>query len=646
MMRRYWKWALGVLLLIAIGLAVLRSLRRLGMFRENRGAYEEARLVVDGLPGPEDLAIDRAAGRIFASVHQRCGGAISEYPDGVYLIDHLQQAPPRHLTRNGPADFHPQGIDFYRHPASGSFIFAVNHRDDGQQTIEIFEWSSVDTSLIHRHSVADPLLVWPNDLVATGPQSFYVTNVSRYGPGLGRKLDAFLGLRGGYLAYFDGQKMRKAVRGLAYPNGIALTPDGRKLYVSETIAGNLLTYQLSGDGKPQLTARQFLGYGLDNVALDAEGDAWIAAHPNMLRLNQHRQSQAVPSPSRLYHLPLTEASGLPEIVLEDDGRQISGLSTALPVGRTLLLGTVCGPGIQSINMQQPSNSSLTGVDAWRERGAFLGRERRRLFYREGGQGPTLLLLPAFPTASWGWHRLWAPLAADYHLLAPDPLGSGFSDKPPGKSHYAIDSLVDDLEYLLREKGIQRLHLLANAYGACLAQELIARQGEGADYRIESVCFIGGGLFPEYAHVTGMQRFLLTPPGRWLARLAPAPYGSFRNRFRQTFGADHPPSEALIRQCWKLLNTNGGRQRVPDVIRYLEDRRRKARRLESALLNTDIPKGLINSRTDELTGAPINRRWRELLPDAFFFPLPGDVGHYPPLETPHAVLEAYRLFRQQ
>ncbi len=55
----------------------------------------------------------------------------------------------------------------------------------------------------------------------------------------------------------------------------------------------------------------------------------------------------------------------------------------------------------------------------------------KVFYREAGdpQKPTLLLLHGFPTSSHMFRNLIPLLANDYHLIAPDFLGFGFSDAP-------------------------------------------------------------------------------------------------------------------------------------------------------------------------------------------------------------------------
>jgi pimeloyl-ACP methyl ester carboxylesterase len=59
----------------------------------------------------------------------------------------------------------------------------------------------------------------------------------------------------------------------------------------------------------------------------------------------------------------------------------------------------------------------------------------KVFYREAGdaKAPTVLLLHGFPTSSHMFRNLIPELAGDYHIVAPDLPGFGFSDLPDHKS---------------------------------------------------------------------------------------------------------------------------------------------------------------------------------------------------------------------
>ena len=67
----------------------------------------------------------------------------------------------------------------------------------------------------------------------------------------------------------------------------------------------------------------------------------------------------------------------------------------------------------------------------RTRYRFVDVDGLKIFYREAGAdtSPALLLLHGFPTSSHMFRDLIPVLADDYHVVAPDLPGFGFSDAP-------------------------------------------------------------------------------------------------------------------------------------------------------------------------------------------------------------------------
>lgn len=280
------------------------------------------------------------------------------------------------------------------------------------------------------------------------------------------------------------------------------------------------------------------------------------------------------------------------------------------------------------------------AERWRQAGRLVEAAGAQVFLRQTGAGAPLLLLHAYPTASWGFHKLWPELGRRYAVIAPDLPGSGFSEKPPG-GDFHIGRLADVAEALLADLGVSRLHVLAHGYASSVGQELLAR----GRLRIDSIAFVSAGLFPEAAHVTAMQRLLLSPLGPLVTRLAPQPYGAFRRTFSKSFGAASRPSEAELRAVWTLLRHNGGQRSVPRVIGYLRERQALAARLVGALEDSAVPMALLCPPGDVLSGAAVIEVWRRRLPGRPVYLLPAGIGHYPPLECPQALLEAYADFRQ-
>ena len=77
-------------------------------------------------------------------------------------------------------------------------------------------------------------------------------------------------------------KVRQVADGIAFPNGMAVTPDNATLIVAESYARRLTAFTIAADGS--LSNRRVwadLGDGVpDGICLDAEGAAWCADVPN------------------------------------------------------------------------------------------------------------------------------------------------------------------------------------------------------------------------------------------------------------------------------------------------------------------------------------------------------------------------------
>jgi pimeloyl-ACP methyl ester carboxylesterase len=291
-------------------------------------------------------------------------------------------------------------------------------------------------------------------------------------------------------------------------------------------------------------------------------------------------------------------------------------------------------------------SSLKGsrsLEDWAAAGEVRTLAGQRIFVRTSVQPglPPLLLIHGYPTASYDWHLVWTRLAARYSLYACDMLGFGLSAKPRDAA-YTIAGQADICQALLEQCGVAAAHVLAHDYGDTVAQELLAREAEGR-LRLLSVCFLNGGLFPETHRARPVQKLLATPViGPLLARAMSR--GKFDATMRSIWGRQ-PPSEAELADLWALVEHDGGRQALARLINYMEQRRRNRARWVGALVGSSVPRRLICGADDPVSGAHLAVRYRELVPDPDVVLLEG-IGHYPQLEDPGRVLDAYFAFRDR
>lgn len=260
----------------------------------------------------------------------------------------------------------------------------------------------------------------------------------------------------------------------------------------------------------------------------------------------------------------------------------------------------------------------------------------------GGGGPALLLIHGFPTASWDYSEIWPLLAPRFgRLIAPDMIGFGFSAKPALFPYDLIDQATLH-ENLLARLGVREVHVLAHDYGVSVAQELLARHMECREPRLQlrSVTLLNGGLFPETHRARLVQKLLLGPLGPLVSRLNNE--SRFSASLAAVFGPHTRPSPQQAHAFWQLMAENGGHRIGHRLIRYILDRRRHRERWVEALRHTRVPLRLINGPEDPVSGAHMVARYRQLVPRADIVSLPG-IGHYPQVEAPGAVAEAFLSF---
>jgi pimeloyl-ACP methyl ester carboxylesterase len=97
-----------------------------------------------------------------------------------------------------------------------------------------------------------------------------------------------------------------------------------------------------------------------------------------------------------------------------------------------------------------------------------------VFYRESGprEAPTVLLLHGFPTSSHMYRNMIPMLNKDYHVIAPDFIGFGFSDAPHYKEfNYTFDNLTKYVEGLVNQLQLKRFALQVFDYGAPVGYRL-------------------------------------------------------------------------------------------------------------------------------------------------------------------------------
>ncbi|MBB4932707.1 pimeloyl-ACP methyl ester carboxylesterase [Lipingzhangella halophila] len=98
----------------------------------------------------------------------------------------------------------------------------------------------------------------------------------------------------------------------------------------------------------------------------------------------------------------------------------------------------------------------------------------RIVYDRKGAGSPIVLLHGLGHRRQAWKKVMKRLAKHHEVIALDLPGFGKSSGPPTGDPYDLRSLVDTVQLMCAELGLQRPHFAGNSLGGAIALELGAR----------------------------------------------------------------------------------------------------------------------------------------------------------------------------
>ncbi|MEO1042405.1 MAG: SMP-30/gluconolactonase/LRE family protein [Pseudomonadota bacterium] len=292
---------------------------------------------VFGITGASDIEAVPGENVAYLSVYDERGGAERGGIVRFDLDNPLDDSSWRDRTNGRPGVFRPAGITLFeeRLPTGvlSRHLFVVNK--DGPSILIFSVDENGDLMLIER--LTDPRLLSPNDVVATGPRSFYVTNDTAAGrQSIKGKIDFLLGLRTGQIFHFDGDDWSIVADNLNFPNGIALSPNGDTVYLAEMRAEAIRQFERDpATGKLESDGRIPLGSFPNNLSIDNEGGLLIGSVPQPFEYKAFTEALRDSAPSQVLRVDGGEA----RVLYQEAGRILSGATVATAVGATTLIGT-------------------------------------------------------------------------------------------------------------------------------------------------------------------------------------------------------------------------------------------------------------------------------------------------------------------
>ncbi len=323
-----------IVLLVLAGATAYATLNSFNYFDEIEHSFAGQCTPVAGIAGPEDIQIDAVRSRVFISSLDRrmkeTRGAIHVFD----VSDPLGAEGWRDMTMGAPVDFKPLGLDYFEDDEVRR-LFVVN---EAGKSVEMFDVKD-DDMLVHIETFAEPRLTSPNNVVAVGRRSFYVTNDVQ--PGRNSRIASIHFLTrqaSGQVFFTNGTSWRVAAEGLRFANGIEASADGARIYVAETAGGAVRVYDRDTQSGTLTQAQLIrLDASPDNITVDDAGALWVAALPQPLSLPGHAGNPKKPAASEVIRIGV---DGAPRTIYRDDGRELSAATSAVRLGQTLIIGAL------------------------------------------------------------------------------------------------------------------------------------------------------------------------------------------------------------------------------------------------------------------------------------------------------------------
>jgi len=336
-MRKFIRIALMVVILILIYVGYIFV--STGFFRSIEPKFDGVILEKIALPGAEDIMVSRVDSfALISSTARTLRPTDKEQIGGLFLIDLKKKGfVPIPLTSAIGRPFAPHGISYFKKDSLYQ-VMAINHTLKGH-AIEVFELHN--TMLTPIKTLTDSTMVSPNDLVMIDENRFYFTNDHRHTAGYKRLAEDYLGLSLSNVVYFDGTTYNEVASGIAYANGINYDPKRNLLYVASVRDFLVKVFMVNPDGSLSFIEDIPCGTGVDNIELDASGDLWIGAHPNLLRFQAYSAGKRDIAPSEIIKIVYRKQGdySIATMYLED-GQDMTGASVATTFGDLIFTGNV------------------------------------------------------------------------------------------------------------------------------------------------------------------------------------------------------------------------------------------------------------------------------------------------------------------
>jgi len=255
----------------------------------------------------------------------------------------------------------------------------------------------------------------------------------------------------------------------------------------------------------------------------------------------------------------------------------------------------------------------------------------RIHYQEKGSGTPLVLIHGYGSSTYTWNDVFDPLSRQFHVIALDLKGFGFSEKPEGDytRHAQSDLVIHFMDYLKIDKAI----ICGNSMGGAVALVTAIHHPERVSRLIlvDSAGIDVGG--------TSVAPAILYQPiiGPAIGAVALATETWLRTNLKKGFYDPGKITDERFRAYYRPLTTKQGQRAA-----FLARTRLEPHSVEAEVNQIHQPTLIIWGADDELIPLEASRRFQQLIQGSRLVVFE-KCGHLPEEEKPDRFVEEVLKF---
>lgn len=220
-----------------------------------------------------------------------------------------------------PGTFKPHGLSILEDKEKGEhLVYIVNHVLEEDDRVEKFIYLPDTNELVHQRSFFSSKFHMINDMVLIKEDMFYVTNFFYFKSSTFiSSMESVFRLPLGNVLLFDGTDFIVAAKHQNGPNGVALSKDGKYLYVATSQNKGISVFERFPNNTLYGIQDFYFSATADNLHISQDGKTlFTGTHPITWKILSHMTDPNRLSPSMVLSFPL-----------QDDGRIVEGEMTEL-----------------------------------------------------------------------------------------------------------------------------------------------------------------------------------------------------------------------------------------------------------------------------------------------------------------------------